>query len=253
MARVAWLSIAPVKGLALTHPEEIDLGRDGVDDNRRFCLVDEEGRRYGALRDGRLQAIRVAWDGTRLELRFPDGTVAAGNVERGGELATDLYERDLLGRVVVGPWAQALTAYVGRPIRLLEAEGPTRSVDRPRGPVTILSEASLAELARRAGVERVDGRRFRMLIGIDGSEPHEEDAWLGREVRVGDAVVRLLEQVARCAITTQDPDTGVSDFDTLRQIIRYRGLRNGRHADFGVFGEVVRPGRVRVGHEVEPL
>jgi uncharacterized protein YcbX len=253
MARVAWLSIAPVKGLALTHPGEIELGPDGVDDNRRFCLVDEEGRRYGALRDGRLQAIGVAWDGARLELRFPDGAVASGDVERGGELATDLYERDLLGRVVEGPWAEALTAYVGRPIRLLEAEGATRSVDRPRGPVTILSEASLAELARRAGVERVDGRRFRMLIGIDGSEPHEEDAWLGREVRVGGAVVRPLEQVARCAITTQDPDTGIPDFDTLGEIIGYRGLRNGKHADFGVFGEVVRPGRVRVGDEVEPL
>ena len=253
MARVAWLSIAPVKGLALTHPGEIELGPDGVDDNRRFCLVDEEGRRYGALRDGRLQAIGVAWDGARLELRFPDGAVASGDVERGGELATDLYERDLLGRVVEGPWAEALTAYVGRPIRLLEAEGATRSVDRPRGPVTILSEASLAELARRAGVERVDGRRFRMLIGIDGSEPHEEDAWLGREVRVGGAVVRPLEQVARCAITTQDPDTGIPDFDTLGEIIGYRGLRNSKHADFGVFGEVVRPGRVRVGDEVEPL
>ncbi|MDQ4030251.1 MAG: MOSC domain-containing protein [Actinomycetota bacterium] len=253
MARVAWLSIAPVKGLALMHPEEIELGPDGVDDNRRFCLVDEDGRRYGALRDGRLQAIHVAWDGRRLELRFPDGAVAAGEVEPGVELATDLYERELHGRVVEGPWAAALSRYVGRPLRLLEAEGPTRSVDRARGPVTMLSEASLAELARRAGVERVDGRRFRMLIGIDGGAPHEEDEWLGREVRVGDAVVRPLEQVARCAITTQDPDTGIRDFDTLREIVRYRGLRDGRHADFGVFGEVVRPGRVRVGDLVEPL
>lgn len=253
MPRVAWLSIAPVKGLALTHPDEIELGPDGVDDNRRFCLVDEEGRRYGALRDGRLQAVRVAWDAGRLELRFPDGTVADGEVERGPALATDLFDRELRGRVVEGPWAEALTRYVGRPIRLLEAEGPGRSVDRRRGPVTMLSEASLAELARRAGVGRVDGRRFRMLIGIDGSAPHEEDEWLGREVRVGEAVVRPLEQVARCAITTQDPDTGVPDFETLRQIMGYRGLRNGRHADFGVFGAVVRPGRIRVGDDVEPV
>ena len=93
-----------------------------------------------------------------------------------------------------------------------------------------------------------------MLISIAGCEPHEEDEWLGRRVRVGDAVVRLHEQVARCAITTQSPESGVPDFDTLREITGYRGTRagDGKHIDFGVFGEVEQPGRVRVGDSIEP-
>ena len=105
------------------------------------------------------------------------------------------------------------------------------------------------------GVDDVDGRRFRMLIGIAGCEPHEEDAWLGRRVRVGEAVVRLHEQVARCAITTQNPESGSPDLDTLREIKAYRGHRedDGKNIDFGVFGEVEVPGRVRVGDAVEPL
>jgi uncharacterized protein YcbX len=147
----------------------------------------------------------------------------------------------------------ALSEYVGQPLRLVMAERPGNAVDRGRGRVTMVSEASLAELARHAGRDAVDARRFRMLIGVDGCGPHEEDEWLGGRVRLGEAVVELYEQVARCAITTQNPDTGARDLDTLRTIRDYRGLRDGEALDFGVFGDVVEPGRVSVGDAVEPL
>ena len=58
---------------------------------------------------------------------------------------------------------------------------------------------------------------------------------------------------ARCAMTTHDPDTGEPDLDTLRTIISYRGLREGKNADFGVLADVEEPGRVRLGDEVVPL
>jgi uncharacterized protein YcbX len=250
---VSRLSIAPVKGLALVHPTEIELESFGVADNRRFYVIDADGRRYAQLRDGTLVRIVPAWDGSRLALTFPDGAVVDGVVEVGDPVTTDFYGRDVSGRVVVGPWNDALSAYAGRPLRLVRADEPGGGVDRERGTVTMLSEASLEELGRNAGRDGVDGRRFRMLIGIAGCAPHEEDGWLGGLVRVGDAVLRLHEQVARCAITTQDPDSGVPDFDTLREITNYRGLRAKRYIDFGVFGQVETPGRVCVGDAVEPL
>src|SRR2546430_15541403 len=92
-----------------------------------------------------------------------------------------------------------------------------------------------------------------MLIGIGGVEPHEEDGWLGRRVRVGESLVELRGNVGRCAITTQNPETGVRDFDTLREIRGYRGQNaETREIDFGVFGEVVEPGRGEVGGPVQP-
>ena len=48
MPTVASLSIAPVKGLTLAHPDEIFLGREGVPGDRRFFLVDDEGKRLRA-------------------------------------------------------------------------------------------------------------------------------------------------------------------------------------------------------------
>ena len=257
MKTVSRLSIAPVKGMALVHPEEIALERFGVAANRRFFVVDADGRFYAGIRNGRLVSIRPEYDEAtdRLTLRFPGDVVADGVPGLGDEVVTDFYGRPVRGRIVDGPWADAISKFAGRELRLVRSDEPGAGVDRDLGPVTMLSDASLDELARSAHVDRVDGRRFRMLVAVAGCEPHEEDEWLGGLVRVGDAVVRLHEQVARCAITTQNPESGVPDLDTLREIAGYRGTRGieGKHIDFGVFGEVETPGRVRVGDPVEPL
>ena len=255
MPSVSRLSYTPVKGLALVHPDELYVDVHGVDDNRRFFLIREDGRRYEITRDGRTALVVPAYDaGTeRLPLRFPDGSVVEDSVALDGEVVTDFYGRPVSGRVVKGPWADALSAFIGKPLRLVKADRPAGGVDRERGPVSIVSEASVSELARNAGVHEVDGRRFRMLVTLTGCAPHEEDEWVGREVRIGELVVNVLEQVARCAATTYSPDTGERDLDTLRIIKFYRGARDGKNLDFGIYGEVVRPGRVAIGDPVEPL
>jgi MOSC domain-containing protein len=255
---VSRINVAPVKALGLVHPDEVMLEKTGVAENRRFHIVDERGRRYNQIRNGRLVQVRPEYDteAERLTLHFPEGTVADGTVELGEEIAVDFYGRPVTGHVVAGPWSEALSTWVGEPLRLVRST-PGAAVDRGRGQVSLVSQESLAELARKAGRDHVDGRRFRMLFEIAGCEPHEEDEWVKRPVRIGDAVVELLNDVGRCAITTQNPETGVPDFDTLRTIDGYRGrtanAAGKEHIPFGVYGEVVRAGVVRVGAPVEPL
>jgi uncharacterized protein YcbX len=255
MPTVSWLSIAPVKGLALVHPQEVQLEPTGVTANRRFYLVDADGRQFGLLRNGRLVQIRPEYDeaADRLSLRFPDGSTVAGEIVLGEPVLAPFFDkRPVPGRLVVGPWSEAISAHAGRPLRLVKTDRPGEGVDRGRGQVSLVSDASVEEIARQGGRDGVDARRFRMLLGVEGCDPHEEDGWVGRHVHVGEGVVSVRGHVARCAITTQNPETGVADFDTLRTIKAYRGLRNGG-LDFGVYGEVVEPGRVRVGDPVEPL
>lgn len=257
MPKVSWLSVAPIKGLALTQRDELTLESFGALENRRFHLLDERGRFVNGLTRLERSLFRVAphWDpeADTLSLTFPDGSVVDGRVELGEPVSTWFYNRDEPGRIVQGPWADALSEYAGRGLRLARTDAPGRAVDRHDGSVSIVSDESVDELARQAGVGSADARRFRMLVGVRGGEPHVEDTWVGREVRVGEAVVRVHEQVARCAITTKNPDTGARDLDTLRVIKTYRGTRGGKHLDFGVYGEVVTPGRVRVGDAIEPL
>ena len=95
-----------------------------------------------------------------------------------------------------------------------------------------------------------------MLVEIEGAGAHEEDTWIGGSVAIGSAVLSITKPDARCAITTQNPETGERDLDTLRTLIRYRGFRAGdpeRKIDFGVLGEVLTPGRMSVGDDVRVL
>lgn len=255
MPTVSRLHVSPIRGFALHSLDEAFLGPDGIVENRRFHLVDADGRRYHMEHHPQLVRVRADYDAAaeRLTLTFPDGTVVDGGVEVGDPIATPFMGGRLVkGRLVEGPWAEAVSSYCGQPLRLVRVERAGDGVSRARGQVSLVSDDSVAELARRAGVDEVDGRRFRMLIHVAGCEPHEEETWVGRHVRVGEALVSLRGLVARCAITTRDPATGDRDLDTLRLIRSYRG-RNPHtgEIDFGVFGEVREPGRVRVGDPVE--
>jgi uncharacterized protein YcbX len=254
---VSRISIAPVKGLGLVHPDAVVLEATGVLENRRFHIVDEGGRRYNQLRRGKLVQIKQEYDVAteRLALHFPDGTTADGRVSLGTEVTTDFYGRPVDGRFVEGPWTVALSRWAGRPLRLVQS-APGAAVDRMRGHVSMVSRASLEELGRQGRQDgAVDGRRFRMLFELEGCALHEEDTWVRRHVRIGEALVRLRGDVGRCAITTQNPDTGVPDFDTLRTLAAYRpetaNEAGKKHIPFGVYGEVVEPGRVAVGDCVE--
>jgi uncharacterized protein YcbX len=129
---------------------------------------------------------------------------------------------------------------------------PGAAVDRTRGHVSLVSRASLEELGRQGGQQdAADGRRFRMLFELDGCAPHDEDAWVKRHVRIGEALVRIRGDVGRCAITTQNPDTGKADLDTLKALAAYRGqVETTEPLPFGVHAAVAEPGRVRVGDPI---
>jgi uncharacterized protein len=253
VATVAWISVSPVKGLALRQLEECELTEAGVAGDRQFFLVDENGRLVNSKGLGALQQIVPSLDGETLELRFPDGTAVTDQVAVDGSLDAQFWGVAVPVRVVTGPWSEAISDFAGRSLRLVQPPGP--ATDRMRsGAATLLGTASLRAIARVSRVEEVDGRRFRMNFGIEGLREHEEDEWLGRRVRLGEAVVVPQGNVGRCAVTTQNPDTGEPDLDTLKALAAYRReLETTEPLPFGVHAAVAQAGRVRVDDPVEPL
>jgi uncharacterized protein len=255
-ARVVRLSIAPVKSLGLVHPDEIELEPYGVRGNRQFWLLDSDCRLFNGKRNGPMVRIQPDWnEETRhLALTFPGGARVEGTVELGDAVDAEMYEHPHPSRRVIGPWEDAISEFVGRRLTLLWAEH--HAVDRGYrgGTVSLVSRGSLERLREEAGAdEPVDGRRFRMLFEIDGVSPHEEDEWLGSQVRIGDATILLNGDVGRCVVTSHDPDTGVTTLDTLGTLAAYRREGRNEPLPFGVYGSVVVPGRVRVGDAVQPL
>ena len=92
-----------------------------------------------------------------------------------------------------------------------------------------------------------------MLVEIDGVGAHEEDAWIGRDVRIGAALVRMHGHVGRCSTTTRHPENGLVDLPVLDLLRSYRGgLDTTEPLAFGVYGEVLEGGRVAIGDAVAP-
>jgi uncharacterized protein YcbX len=252
--RVAWISHCPVKGLAVLPLESCELTEAGIEGDRDFFLVDENDRLVNSKGLGALQRVVPRYDreAGSLTLAFPDGTTISQEVGVDGSLDAQFWGNPVTVRVVEGPWSEAISDFAGRALRLVQAAAP--ATDRRRsGAATILGTGSLKALARTLGVDEIDERRFRMNFGVDGLGEHEEDAWLGRRVRLGDAVVVPQGNVGRCAVTTQNPDTGTPDLDTLKALAAYRGVvETTEPLPFGVYAAVAQPGRVRVGDPVEP-
>ena len=250
-ARVAWISVSPVKGLALRQLDECELTEAGVMGDRQFFLVDENDRLVNSKGLGVLQQIVPAYDDAGvLTLTFPDGTAVSDQVRLDGGVEAQFWGNTVGASVVKGPWSEAISDLVGRSLRLVKPPGP--APDRLRsGAATLLGTGSLRAMARQLGVDEVDGRRFRMNFGIEGLEPHEEDTWIRRRIAIGEAVVIPHGNVGRCVITKQNPDTAVSDLDTLNGLAAYRGdVEATEPLPFGVHAGVVQPGRVRVGDAV---
>jgi uncharacterized protein YcbX len=253
MPRVARLNIAPVRSLGLEIRDEIDLGPDGVAEDRRFYVIDAGDRLVDQLTAGEMVQVG-SWtnpDATQLRLTFPDGTVIEDEVRLDGAIETHIHGRTAAGHIVEGPWAAALTDFVGRPVRIVRCDriGGTRKAH----PATLVSDGSMDALGAVLGVGDLDARRFRMLIELDGGEAHEEDTWIGCQIGLGESILRISAPVPRCAMTTHDPETGLRDYDTLRAIKEYRGQVDGKDLMFGVYGEIERPGVIRLGDEVRVL
>ena len=86
--RVAWITIAPVKSMALVALEHARLERTGIAGDRAFAVIDPEGRLVNGKRIGPLATIRPDHDPAsgRLTLHLPDGTDVAGVVDLGAAI-----------------------------------------------------------------------------------------------------------------------------------------------------------------------
>ncbi|HIN05061.1 MAG TPA: MOSC domain-containing protein [Dehalococcoidia bacterium] len=257
MISVENIYISPVKSLSLLETDVVHVGANGIVEDRRLYLIDENGavltqRKIGAL--VRIQA-RYKADAEELTLVIPgvspgdpDRKALTGRIRLGDSVVTTMWGRQVKGRIVEGDWSQALTEFCGQPVRLAQSEMPGECYDEY--PVSLLSQASLDFLGKQFGDPHTfESKRFRPNFLLGGCEPHQEDDWIGEVIRLGpDLVIQVIARDPRCDITTHNPETGDRDIDTLRLILSYRP--NARAPFFGVYGVVVRPGAVSVGDQV---
>ncbi len=132
------------------------------------------------------------------------------------------------------------------PVRLVALPGRGMT-DTDYPSVSLINTASNAALGRQMGQE-LSPYRWRGNFWLDGLSPWEEFDLLGRHVRLGGAVLEVVERIVRCKATTANPATGIRDADTLAALAAGLG-----HQDFGVYARVVEGGAVATGDRLEIL
>ncbi|KRE12713.1 hypothetical protein ASE66_19635 [Bosea sp. Root483D1] len=121
---------------------------------------------------------------------------------------------------------------------------------RPRyehAPIHLVTSAALRSLERELPGSVIDARRFRPNILVDwpdGTDAIPEHGWIGREIRIGEVVLRGREPCGRCGFITIAQEGLPVDVEILRTVVK-RHQRN-----FGIYCDVETPGEIAAGAAV---
>ena len=265
------LYIYPIKSAAGIAVREAKLTRRGLEYDRRWMVVDGQGKFLTQRRFPRMTLISVTMEDS---LRvcgsgMPDLEVPLGSE---GETVEVEVWGDRTQAIPVSDESKAwFTQFLGIDAQLVympdDAQRPTEhgafGADNlvsfaDAYPYLLLTEASLDGLNKRLqekGTTPVTMKRFRPNLVVAGSiKPHAEDDW--RQVRIGEATFDLPKKCARCSIPNVNPQTGERAKEPSQTLASYRAWDRGIW--FGQNGVQVSPGSrseimLRVGDAVEVL
>lgn len=118
-------------------------------------------------------------------------------------------------------------------------------------PLHLLTSASLAALRERSGID-ADRRRFRANLCVDsggGAADFREFGWIGRRLRVGDAILAVESKTIRCSMPSRaQPPFGLAEDPRITPALVVHCKRH-----LGVNVHVEREGSVRIGDPVSLL
>lgn len=89
--------------------------------------------------------------------------------------------------------------------------------------------------------QKIDPARFRANLHINGAEPWNEKQWLGKVLRSGDVEIRIMSETSRCAAVNVDLITAKRGPSIPASLSQHFSNNN-----FGVYGEIIKPGRLAV-------
>lgn len=269
--RIARLFVYPVKSCAGVEVRDALLTEAGLDLDRAWMVVDEQGVFVTQRELPRMALIKVQLKASEVVLRAPGMLALHLQVDTVEEPTRVRVWDDEVPAYDMGPVAaQWFSDFLGRKLRLVRFDPEHRrlssldwtdGVEAPNAfsdgfPLLVVSEASLQALNERmqaAGHAPVGMERFRPNIVLSGVDAHDEDR-IGRVHVAADGAVELqpVKPCARCSIPDVDPataETGTAVADTLQA---YRGnARLGGAICLGM-NAIVRQGDgqvLRVGQE----
>ena len=265
----------PIKSMLGESLSEAVLGEKGIPGDRIWATRDEQrGGIRGAKKLPDLMLFSAATGaGAAPVITAPDGDTCAANSEAVHSWLTEKLDH----RVTLWPllpaenldhyrrgapdsedFEQELMAVFGRipgePIPDLTMFAEVLEFESPPGtyfdafPILIMTYQSMASLAQRHPDGQFDSRRFRpnlLIDAVDDTSPFPEQAWNGKQLRMGDAVLEVVGPCPRCSMTTHATGDLPRDTSIMRHLVKEAD------GNLGVYAKVVTTGTVKPGQSLE--
>lgn len=257
------LYVYPLKSGAALAPRQAGVEARGLEHDRRWMLVDAQGRFLTGRELPAIVRIRAEPGARGLHLRIPGQPDQFTEWPQPQATRARVTVWNSTVDAVVGAAAvnAALGQYLQRDVRLVHMDARSWRPTSPRRsqpgdqvsfadgyPFLLISQASLDGLNARLA-QPVPMLRFRPNLVVDGVPEHAEDHW--KRIRIGRIEFDVVKPCTRCGFTVVEPETGRLDpsGEPLRTLARYR------RSDEGVsFGQnLIARGRglLRLGDRVE--
>lgn len=225
---VAALRRYPVKSMGGEALDVASLTPRGIEGDRHLAVTDDEGRLASGKDSRRFRRRDAVFD--HAAHTRPDGQVVVSDGTTSwpvGDPTLDLY----------------LSTVMGAEVRVL----PESDVPHQDGsPLSLVGTASLRWCAEHWG-GTPDPRRIRTNVVLDTDEPFLEEEWVGREVALGSARLRISERTPRCRMVDLSQDGVEVEEPWLKVLGQERDLC------LAVYADVVQPGTVSLGDRVRLL
>lgn len=247
-AQIASLYRYPVKGLSpepLTHVA-LRVGQT-LPADRRYAIengpsgFDPADPKWMAkayflmlMRDEWLAALHTHFDDASnvLTIRQNGSISAQGNLETAeGRAAVERF------------FASNYAGEIKGPPKILSSKGHSFS-DVARKVVSIINLGSLKAIENIVA-QPVHPLRFRANLYVSGWPAWHEFELLDQTIAIGDARLKVVKRIVRCAATNVDPETAARDLNIPQALMRRLG-----HADCGIYAEVIEGGTIGVGDEI---
>jgi uncharacterized protein len=222
----------PVKSIGGEQIESTCADEDGVQGDRVWAVQDAAGK-LGSGKDSRrftrifgLLGLTARYEDLAEPPIVTDGNCTDYPVATG---AADEFLRSMAGRRV----------WVRRDTGIMHFDGV---------PFTLVGTATLGWLAAQLPSVQVEARRLRPNLVVRTSEPFEEEAWLGQQVRIGTAEAMFEVILPRCVMVGMAQPGLARSNAVLKRI----GARTDNPLGMAIGGHVTNAGEVSVGDLVRP-
>ena len=247
-AQIASLYRYPVKGLSPEPLPSVALGvGQTLPADRRYAIengpsgFDPADPKWMAkahflmlMRDEWLAALHSHFDDASdvLTIRRNGAIAAQGDLETAeGRAAIERFFADNYAGSIKGP------------PKVLSSEGHSFS-DVARKVVSIINLGSLQAIENMVG-QPVHPLRFRANLYVSGWPAWHEFDLLDQTLAIGDARLKVVKRITRCAAVNVDPDTAARDLDIPQALMQRLG-----HNECGVYAEVIAGGTIAVGDAI---